>query len=133
MYWNPAIITDANGRAEVRVPVADSITTWRMSMLANGARGELGSGTAPLKVFQDFFADIDLPISLTQNDRVEIPVAVYNYLPGDQDVTLKLDEQPWFALEGPATQTVHMGRNHVKVVRYPVTVKSLTGFPSVTM
>jgi hypothetical protein len=125
MYWNPAIITDANGRAEVRVPVADSITTWRMSMLANGAHGELGSATAPLKVFQDFFADIDLPISLTQNDRVEIPVAVYNYLPGDQDVTLKLDEQPWFSLEGPATQTVHMGRNQVKVVRYPITVKTL--------
>lgn len=125
MYWNPAIITDANGRAEVRVPVADSITTWRMSMLASGTRGELGSATAPLKVFQDFFADIDLPISLTQNDRVEIPVAVYNYLPGDQDVTLKLDEQPWFSLEGPATQTVHMGRNQVKVVRYPITVKTL--------
>jgi len=125
MYWNPAIITDARGRAEVRVPVADSITTWRMSMLANGARGELGSATAPLKVFQDFFADIDLPISLTQNDRVEIPVAVYNYLPGDQDVTLKLDAQPWFNLEGPASQTVHMARNQVKVVRYPITVKAL--------
>ncbi len=125
MYWNPALITDDQGRAEIKVPMADSITTWRMSMLANGANGQLGSATAPLKVFQDFFADIDLPVSLTQGDRVEIPVAVYNYLPGDQDVALTLDEQPWFKLEGPAKQTVHMGKNEVKVVYYPLTVNTL--------
>lgn len=125
MYWNPALITDEQGRAEIKVPMADSITTWRMSMLANSANGQLGSATAPLRVFQDFFADIDLPVSLTQGDRVEIPVAVYNYLPGDQDVSLTLDEAPWFKLEGSARQTVHMGKNEVKVVYYPITVSAL--------
>ncbi len=125
MYWNPAIITDDRGRAELKMPVADSITTWRMSMLANSARGQLGSATAPLKVFQDFFVDIDLPVSLTQNDRVEIPVAVYNYLPGDQDVTLQLEDQPWFKLEGTAKQSLHIAKNEVKVVHYPLTVTAL--------
>ncbi len=125
MYWNPAIITDARGEAEVRMPVADSITTWRMSMLANSVLGQLGSATAPLKVFQDFFVDLDLPISLTQNDRVEIPVAVYNYLPGEQDVTLTLQEQPWFRLEGAARRTLHISKNEVRVVHFPITVTSL--------
>jgi hypothetical protein len=125
MYWNPALITDDRGRAEIKIPMADSITTWRMSMLANSANGQLGSATAPLKVFQDFFVDIDLPISLTQNDRVEIPVAVYNYLPGDQEVTLTLEEQPWFKLEGSAQQVVQMAKNEVKVVYYPLTVSAL--------
>lgn len=125
MYWNPALITDDSGRAEVRVPMADSITTWRLSMLASGAQGQMGSATAPLKVFQDFFVDIDLPVSLTQNDRVEIPIAVYNYLPGEQDVTLALETQPWFKLEGEARRTVHMKRNEVRVVHYPLTVTAL--------
>lgn len=125
MYWNPAIITDARGRADVRVPVADSITTWRMSMLANSALGQLGSATAPLKVFQDFFVDLDLPVSLTQNDRVEIPVAVYNYLAGEQDVSLALEEQPWFRLEGDARRTLHIAKNEVRVVHFPITVVSL--------
>lgn len=125
MYWNPAIITDDKGRAEIRMPIADSITTWRMSMLANSAHGQLGSATAPLKVFQDFFVDIDLPVSLTQNDRVEIPVAVYNYLPGEQDVNLTLEDAPWFKLEGSAKQTVRVGKNEVKVVHYPMTVSGL--------
>lgn len=129
MFWNPALITDENGNAEIHVPMADSITTWRMSMTANTASGQLGSGTSPLVVFQDFFVDIDLPVSLTQNDRVEIPVAVYNYLPGAQDVTLTLEEQPWFSLNGPSVQRVHMEKGQVKMVSYPITVKSIGKFP----
>ena len=125
MYWNPALITDGGGRAELRIPMADSITTWRMSMMANSARGQLGSATAPLRVFQDFFVDIDLPISLTQGDRVEIPIAVYNYLPGEQDVVLTLQQEPWFKLEGDAKQTVRMAKNEVKGIYYPLTVTAL--------
>ncbi|HZT43708.1 MAG TPA: MG2 domain-containing protein, partial [Chthonomonadaceae bacterium] len=125
MYWNPGLITDDNGRAEVRIPMADSITTWRLSMMANSVRGQLGSATAPIKVFQDFFVDIDLPIALTQDDRVDIPVAVYNYLPTAQDVTLTLDEQPWFALNGPSTQVTHVEANAVTAVTYSITVKEI--------
>ena len=79
LYINPEIITDAKGNAEISIPIADSITTWRMAMLASTQAGALGTGTASLKVFQDFFADLDLPVTLTQGDRVSIPVAIYNY------------------------------------------------------
>ena len=79
LYINPEIITDQNGSASITIPLADSITTWRMAMLASTTHGALGSGTSSLKVFQDFFVDLDLPVTLTQGDRVSIPVAVYNY------------------------------------------------------
>jgi len=55
-------------------PLADSITTWRMAMLASTQTGALGTGTSELKVFQDFFVDLDLPETLTQGDMVSIPV-----------------------------------------------------------
>ncbi len=48
-------------------------------MLASTKDGVLGTGTSSLKVFQDFFVDLDLPVTLTQGDRVSIPVAIYNY------------------------------------------------------
>ena len=35
LYINPEIITDAQGNANISIPVADSITTWRMAMLAS--------------------------------------------------------------------------------------------------
>lgn len=51
LYINPEIITDQNGTATVAIPMADSITTWRMAMMASTARGALGSGASSVKVF----------------------------------------------------------------------------------
>ena len=78
--------------------MADSITTWRMAMLASTTHGALGSGTSSIKVFQEFFVDLDLPVTLTQGDRVSIPVAVYNYSNGGGDVSLQLHPDDWFSL-----------------------------------
>jgi A-macroglobulin TED domain/Alpha-2-macroglobulin family/MG2 domain/A-macroglobulin receptor binding domain/Alpha-2-macroglobulin bait region domain/Carboxypeptidase regulatory-like domain len=98
LYINPEIITDADGRASITVSLADSITTWRMAMLASTSHGALGSGTSSLKVFQDFFVDLDLPVTLTQGDRVSIPVGVYNYSGARGNVGLQLREEDWFSL-----------------------------------
>jgi len=99
LYTNPSLITDGQGRATIHVPMADSITTWRITSLASTTRGALGSSTAPIRVFQDFFVDLDLPLSLTEGDVVSVPVAVYNYLPKAQRVSLELRQDPWFALD----------------------------------
>src|SRR5262249_50716039 len=96
LFWMPSLITDNQGRAEMALPFADSITTWRLTASASSRAGGLGGVSAPLRVFQDFFVDIDLPTALTQNDEVAFPVAVYNYLKGPQTVTLDLQPEPWF-------------------------------------
>ena len=98
LYINPEIITDREGRATISIPLADSITTWRLAMLASTQHGALGSATSSLKVFQDFFVDLDLPVTLTQGDRVSIPVAVYNYSGSRGDVDLQLKQDDWFSL-----------------------------------
>jgi len=98
LYINPEIITDGDGHATISIPLADSITTWRMAMLASTTHGALGSATSSLKVFQDFFVDLDLPVTLTQGDRVSIPIAVYNYSGSCGDVSLKLTQEDWFTM-----------------------------------
>ena len=104
LYINPEIITDKDGRASISIPLADSITTWRMAMLASTVRGALGSATSRVKVFQDFFVDLDMPVTLTQGDRISIPVAVYNYSPTKGRVDLQLHEDSWFALVDDASE-----------------------------
>ncbi|HEV3036811.1 MAG TPA: MG2 domain-containing protein [Candidatus Angelobacter sp.] len=98
LYINPEIITDQQGRASIVIPMADSITTWRMAMMASTTHGALGSATSSIKVFQDFFVDLDLPVTLTQGDRVSIPVAVYNYAGERGEVNLQLQPANWFAM-----------------------------------
>ncbi len=122
MYWNPSIITDGAGHAQVTVPLADSITTWRASIMANTESGLLGSADAPIKVFQDFFVDMDLPLTMTQHDHVDLPVVVYNYLPKAQNVAVTLNAESWFALSGPATRTIHVGAGDVESVSFPLSI-----------
>jgi uncharacterized protein YfaS (alpha-2-macroglobulin family) len=100
LYINPEIVTDGRGNATVAIPLADSITTWRMALTASTVRGALGSGASSLKVFQDFFTDLDLPVTLTQGDRVSIPVAVYNYSGAGGEVALELKAADWYAMAG---------------------------------
>jgi hypothetical protein len=115
LYTNPALITDGEGRASINVPLADSITTWRVTSLASTVRGALGSSTAPLRVFQDFFIDLDLPVSVTEGDEISVPVAVYNYLPTPQRVSLELREDSWFKLQDGDTpvKQVEVGAGEV--------------------
>ncbi len=132
LYYNPVVITDGRGRAVLDIPLADSITTWRMTCMASSATGQLGSTTAGIRVFQDFFVDIDFPVSLTQNDEVHVPVAIYNYLETDQKILLQVEKEDWFELEGLAEKTVTLGPSEVRAVYFPITARKI-GFRKFTV
>jgi hypothetical protein len=130
MLWQPALITDEKGRATLDLSFADSITTWRLSASASSRGGSLGGVTAPLRVFQDFFVDLDLPVALTQNDEVAFPVAVYNYLKTPQTVKLDLQPEPWFELvEGERTRSLDLKPNEVTAIKYRIRAKKIGSFP----
>ena len=38
LYFNPALITDSKGFASLNIPLADSITTWRLTCMASSLR-----------------------------------------------------------------------------------------------
>jgi uncharacterized protein YfaS (alpha-2-macroglobulin family) len=120
MLWLPDAVTDAGGALALDLPVADSITTWRMTALASSRDGRLGSATASLRVFQDFFIDLDLPLSLTVGDEVAIPVGVFNYLPGPQTVRLELEQADWFELQGEPVHELEIAANDVGVAYFRV-------------
>jgi hypothetical protein len=122
MLWQPSLVTDDRGVAQLAVNFADSITTWRLSASASSRGGALGGVNVPLKVFQDFFVDIDLPVALTQNDEVAFPVAVYNYLKTPQTVRLELQPEPWYSLldQGGPVRKLTLKPNEVTSVRFRI-------------
>ncbi len=125
LFVEPALITDSRGRGEVSLKVADSITSWRISSTANTKDGELGSNVSNLKVFQDFFVDIDFPVSLTQNDEVSVPIAIYNYLPGSQTIELSVVKRDWFEVMGESVKRRKLNANEVTVEYFRVKVKDI--------
>ncbi|MCB1126711.1 MAG: alpha-2-macroglobulin, partial [Verrucomicrobiae bacterium] len=120
LYSNPLLITGPDGSTTVNVKLADSITTWRMTGLASSADGRLGSATGAVRVFQEFFVDLDLPATLTRGDEVSVPVAVYNYLPESQDVRLVLEGDDGVELLESAERTLSLAAAEVNVVHFRV-------------
>src|SRR5262245_41252530 len=129
MLWLPNGVTDAAGLLHVDTPVADSITTWRVTALASTQDGRLGSTTGSLRVFQDFFIDLDLPGSLTVGDEVSVPVGVFNYLPNSQSVRLELEQADWFELLDEPSKEINIAANDITVVYFHLRAKNFGNQP----
>lgn len=123
MFWLPEAVTDSTGKLRLEVPIADSITTWRITALASTQDGHLGGVSAPLRVFQDFFIDLDLPLSLTVGDEVSLPVGVFNYLQEPQSIHLELEQSSWFELLDEPVKTIEIAANDIEVVYFRVRAK----------
>ena len=120
LLWRPELITDDDGRASLEVDLADSITTWRLSLAAVSAGGELGGATEAITVFQPFFVDMDLPVALTRGDEVAVPVVVYNYLDAPQRVELKLSDADWFEPLDPSQKSIDLEPEEVRQVSFRI-------------
>lgn len=135
LLWSPSLITNDQGIADLAVSFADSITTWRLTASANSRTGALGGVNLPLKVFQDFFVDIDLPVHLTQNDEVAFPVAVYNYLKTPQTLKVELKAEPWFELLDTAglVRSLDLKPNEVTSVKFRIKAQKIGTQPLTVM
>lgn len=126
LLFEPSLISDEWGRARLIIPkLADSITTFRLTASAVSKSGALGSGTASIRIFQDFFADIDLPVALTRGDEVSIPVALYNYLKSDQTVRVTLERDSWFETLDEQSKSVSLKPNEVAVAYFRIRAKEI--------
>jgi uncharacterized protein YfaS (alpha-2-macroglobulin family) len=126
LLWKPELITDDQGRLPpLTVQLADSITTWRLAASAVSADGRMGSTQLPMKVFQPFFVDLNLPVSLTRLDEVGMPIVVYNYLPRPQTVTLTIAKADWFTLAGPDVVKLELAANEIRSIRATLTARQV--------
>ncbi len=118
-YWNPTLVTDSNGKAEVRLTVPDSITTWKMHAISSSENG-IGMCDAQLVVFQDFFVDSDIPYSITRGEEFPVKIIIYNYLNDSQRVFIDLERADWFKLLDDAKKEVVVAGNAVSSVEFRV-------------
>ncbi len=125
LLWRPELITDDNGIATLELDLADSITTWRFNSSAVSLDGSLGSREFPLKVFQSFFVDLNLPVELTRGDQVSLPVVLYNYLETKQTIKLSIAAADWFELVGIADGDNNEQQRVIEIELEPGQVRSL--------
>lgn len=77
-YWEPALRTDAQGKATVTVNLPDSLTTWRM--IADGATADtrVGSSTSDIVVTRPLLVRVVAPRFFVIGDKPELAAIVHN-------------------------------------------------------
>jgi len=103
LLWRPEVVTDDKGHAQVKFPLADNITTWKLSAVASTVNGEMGTAEKDIRAFQPFFVEHDPPRFLTVGDQIALPVVLRNYLDRRLQVSVALKPSAWFSAIGPTT------------------------------
>ncbi len=106
LLWQPQLLTDRNGRAQLDFKLADNVTTWKLAVVASTLDGKLGVAEREFRAFQPFFIEHDPPPILTEGDEITLPVLVRNYTEQPRNVTVEMKAADWFTLLGPARQTL---------------------------
>jgi hypothetical protein len=111
LLWRPEVITDEHGHAHVSFPMADSITAWNMSMVASTQDGQIGVADRQLRSFQPLFIEHDPPKTLTEGDRISLPVVLRNYTDKILRLQAEISPAPWSSLLSQPKQQVSVPAN----------------------
>lgn len=125
LLWRPELITDDQGHATLEIPLADSITTWRLTASAVTRDGQLGASQEKIKVFQPFFVDVNFPMALTLEDEVAAPVVVYNYLDRPQVVELVFAKAPWYESQEQDSRQLELKPGEVRSTHFRLRAKKV--------
>ncbi len=110
LYWNPEALTDQAGHAAYELPLADTVTTWRMTILASTRTGKLGVATRDIPVALDFFITPTLPDTVQAGDVLTVTVMLYNNTSEAQSVRVAPVAAEWYSLmTAPDTVLVEAG------------------------
>ncbi len=128
LYWSAESLTDEEGKLTLDLPLADNVTTWRLTALASTQEGELGVATYDLVVLQDFFLDLDLPPTVAPGEEITITVTLYNYLGRDQAVQVELAPAEWYTLVSAPQKTLTLSPNDVATASFAIRAERVGEF-----
>ncbi len=108
-FWQPDVVTGADGRATVKVNLPDNLTTWRAT--ARGVTADTKVGATKYKVVarKDVIMRLETPRFVTQGDTVTLSGIVHNYLNADKSTQISL-EVDGAQLQNSGKQTVTIGK-----------------------
>ncbi|MCC6748694.1 MAG: Ig-like domain-containing protein [Deltaproteobacteria bacterium] len=122
-YFNPSVVTGADGRAQVRFKLPDNLTTFRIMAVAATATSEFGSAAGAVRVAKPLLMLSTLPRLLRVGDTIEAGVVVHNHT--RQSGSVRVDTQVRGArLVGSSSQQVPVEEGGAGEVRFRFTATS---------
>jgi len=91
-YWNPALVTDQNGKATFSFTLPDSTTAYRIYAVAQDKGSGFCSTERQMVVTKEFYLQPSLPRFLTAGDKAKFPLSVKNKTESPGQANLQVAE-----------------------------------------
>lgn len=127
MHWSPAVRTDENGMAVVKIKYPDSLTTWRMTAVGLTADTRVGNVTTSTIARKDVLVRLQAPRFFRERDSLVLSGIIHNYSNTDltMNAVLTVDGIA-LANADAARQTVTVKAGGEQRIDWPVTVSATT-------
>ena len=122
VLWQARVKLDASGRAQLKVPLNDSLTRFRIVAVANAGAGYFGDGAASVQTRQDMMLLAGLPPVVRAGDGYTAEFTVRNGSEKPQAVTLSPNLKAGDSRLDVPPRTVALAPGEAKTVTWPVTV-----------
>ncbi len=111
----PEVLTDADGRASIRVPLPDNLTQYRIMVMAVNGDDHFGSGESSLTASLPLMVRPSAPRFANFGDTFEFPVVVQNLTDEAMDVDVAMRATNLSLTAEPAQRVVVPANDRVEV------------------
>ena len=108
-YWEPALRTDAEGKASVSIVLPDNLTTWSLEAKAVTSDTLVAQKTVEIVATKDLLLQPVLPRFLTVGDKALIGAVVHNNTKASQSVDVSCQAEGLEGSLAPQKVTIEAG------------------------
>ena len=123
-YWNPALVTAADGTAHVTFSAPDNLTAFRVMAVAADMGERFGSGEKRFAVNKPLQAMPALPRFLTMGDALNATVVVHNNGKEPAKVTVSAAVTGGVRLSGETSQVIDVPANGAAPAVFPAVAET---------
>lgn len=123
LLWNPKVMLDAQGQAQVTVPLNDALTSFRIVAVADMGTGLFGTGQATIRATQDLQIISGLPPLVREEDQFRAQLTLRNTTAR----AMKVEVAPRATLLTLAPQAVDIPAGEAREVAWTVSAPAPLG------
>ncbi|GAB1347812.1 hypothetical protein MASR1M107_00230 [Ignavibacteriales bacterium] len=90
-YWNPAVLTDGSGEAEISFKLPDNLTSWRSTVKVITKNTFTGDAINNVFAAKDLLIRLETPRFFKEGDTTTIIANIHNYHPSEAKTRFKFN------------------------------------------
>jgi uncharacterized protein YfaS (alpha-2-macroglobulin family) len=123
-YWNPSVVTDANGKATVTFTLPDNLTTWQLLAIGGTKDNKFGVGKKDVVETKDVIVRPVRPRFAVRGDSMTVSALVHNFLPTSKSFTVALSGSG-FTVNNPS-QKITVKPDEQAKVNFPIVMGNVS-------